>query len=333
MSDDTAQVVSTSWGICEQFETQNERNGLHAAFTQAAAQGQTIFAATGDSGSEDCLNVSGSTDLTVDSPANQPLVTGVGGTSLKPNIAVTSPSHEPVWNDCVHAVDFGCADFGGGAGGGGLSGAYAKPSWQPAASASTCHPGCREVPDLAANAGVGEMFLSGGQWGLIGGTSIASPKLAGIAADIVKGCVSRLGAFNRKVYALARSGGIYGTALRDVPAGQGNNDLTRTNANHYASATGYDLATGMGTPLAGGLVCPEVAHVTPSNAPAGARVRITGLGLARATIRFGNSAAKVVSRTTTAATVIVPNGKGAVQIRAEGPMGSGTFRASFTYHS
>ena len=333
VGDDKAQVVSTSWGICEQFETVNERTSLHAAFTQAAAQGQTIFAASGDSGSEDCLHASGDTGLAVDSPANQPLVTGVGGTALKPNIAVTNPSHEPVWNDCVHAVDSGCAEFGGAAGGGGLSGAYAKPSWQPTARASTCSPGCRQVPDLATNSGIGEMFLSGGQWGLIGGTSIASPKLAGLAADIVKGCVTRLGAFNRKVYALARSGGIYGTALRDVPAGQGNNDLTRSNGNRYSSGSGYDLATGMGTPLAAGLVCPEVTRVAPANAPAGTRVRVTGLGLARATIRFGNKAAKVVSRTTTSATVVVPKGTGAVQVRATGPMGSGTLRASFTYRA
>jgi kumamolisin len=333
VNDDTAQVVSTSWGICENFESANQRRALHAAFTQAAAQGQTIFAATGDAGSEDCLFSTGSSALAVDSPANEPLVTGVGGTTMEPNVAITKPSHEPVWNDCAGTIGFTCADSGGGAGGGGLSKAYAKPSWQPAARVSTCHPGCRQVPDLAANSGVGEAFLSDGAWNLIGGTSIASPKLAGIAADIVKGCVSSLGPFNRKVYALASAGGIYGTALRDVPAGQGDNDLTRNNDDRYSSGSGYDLATGMGTPLASGLVCPEVARVAPANAAVGAKVKITGLGLSRATIRFGNTAAKVVARSSTALTVIVPHGSGKVQVRGSGTMGKGTFHASFTYHA
>jgi kumamolisin len=329
VNDDIAQSVSTSWGICEQYESTTERNALHSLFTQAAAQGQSIFAAAGDDGSEDCRSVDDSTGLAVDSPANEPLVTGVGGTSLKPGIAVTNPKHEPVWNDCQGAGPFGC--FSGGAGGGGLSVSYGKPSWQPAAKASTCHPACREVPDIAANSGVGEIFYSGGTWSLIGGTSIASPKLAGIAADIVKGCAGPLGTFNRKVYALAGSGGIYGSALRDVPAGQGDNDVTGTNSHHYASANGYDLATGMGTPLATGLVCPEVARVTPAKAKAGTHVKITGLGLVRATVRFGNAAAKILTRTGSSATVVVPAGSGTVQVRGSGAMGKGTFHAAFTY--
>ena len=332
VGDDKAQVVSTSWGICEQFETVNERTSLHAVFTQAAAEGQTIFAASGDSGSEDCLHASGDTGLAVDSPANQPLVTGVGGTALKPNIAVTNPSHEPVWNDCVHAVDSGCAEFGGAAGGGGLSGAYAKPSWQPTARASTCSPGCRQVPDLAANSGIGEMFLSGGQWGLIGDEHRVAE--AGRARRRHReGMRDPLGGVQPQGVRAHASGGIYGTALRDVPAGQGNNDLTRSNGNRYSSGSGYDLATGMGTPLAAGLVCPEVTRVVPVNAAGRDAVRVTGLGLRRATIRFGNKAAKVVSRTTTSATVVVPKGTGAVQVRATGPMGSGTLRASFTYRA
>ena len=331
VKDDKAQAISTSWGICEAFESPGERRALHSAFTQAAAQGQSVFAATGDSGSEDCLFANGNPALAIDAPANEPLVTAVGGTSMQPNLAITSPSHEPVWNDCAGAVGFNCVAGGGGAGGGGLSHKYSKPSWQPVAGVSTCHPGCREIPDLAANAGIGEAFLSGGLWSLIGGTSIASPKLAGIAADIVKGCADPLGPFNRRIYELAHAGGIYGTALVDVPAGQGDNDLTRSHGDRYSSGSGFDLATGMGTPLASGLVCPEVTHVAPATAAPGAHVTVTGLGLARATIRFGNIPAKVISRSTTSTTVIVPNGSGHVVVNASGAMGKGTFHAGFTY--
>jgi subtilase family serine protease len=89
VDDDTAQVVSTSNGICEQ------RSPILAAeaplFEQAAAQGQSLFAASGDNGSGDLCS-----GKNVDDPASQPYVTGVGGTSTTtttaPPAAVASPN-------------------------------------------------------------------------------------------------------------------------------------------------------------------------------------------------------------------------------------------------
>jgi subtilase family serine protease len=327
--DDAAQVVSTSWGRCEAFASPATRNALHTLFMQAATQGQTIVAAAGDSGSEDCLP-GGRTTLAVDSPAGDPFVTAVGGTSLKPNLATSNPDHEPVWNDCVNATDISCAYTGGGAAGGGESHAFARPSWQPIAAGSTCATSCRQVPDVSVNAGVGEAFYSGGHWYLIGGTSIGSPKVAGIAADITSGCATTLGAFNSKLYKLSRQD-TNGVAVRDVPAGEGNNDLTRTNASRYQTADGFDLATGLGTPVATGLACPEVARVTPTSAAAGSRVTIYGLALAHATITFGRTPATVLAQGTTSATLIVPKGAGRQQIRASDVIGQGTYGATFTY--
>ncbi len=85
ISQDRANVISTSWGACE-AQLQEEQSGRAASentlFEEAATQGQTMFAAAGDDGSEDC---SGSdTDLAVDDPASQPYVTGVGGTHSRP---------------------------------------------------------------------------------------------------------------------------------------------------------------------------------------------------------------------------------------------------------
>jgi hypothetical protein len=165
---------------------------------------------------------------------------------------------------------------------------------------------------------------------LIGGTSIAAPHLAGIAADVASGCSTRLGSFNPRVYGLAKQGG-YGSALRDVPAGQGDNDLTRTNGDRYKSAKGYDLATGLGTPIAPGLACPEIARVRPSAAAASARVTVDGLALTQATVWFGNQPATIVKRSAYSATVVVPSGSGTVTVRATGAIGSGTYRAAFTY--
>ena len=102
VNDNVAQVVSTSWGKCEALLLAEPNgasfiNALHTVFQQAAAQGQTVFAASGDTGSEDCYDgtaVPPSETLQVDSPANDPFVTGVGGT------AIEEPGVEPVWNDC-----------------------------------------------------------------------------------------------------------------------------------------------------------------------------------------------------------------------------------------
>ncbi len=330
VNDDKAQVVSSSWGVCESQQTAGERSALHPLFQQAAAQGQTIFAATGDSGSEDCYLSLSDTTLTADSPANDPLITAVGGTSLVPHQGLTDPDHEPVWNDCQHAHDINCANnSNNGAAGGGLSHAYAKPSWQPVAAASTCGAGCRELPDISANAGVGEAFNSGG-WQLIGGTSIAAPKLAGLATDIASGCVDRLGSFGARLYGFAQNGG-YGRALRDVPAGEGDNDLTRSQGGRYPTAAGFDLATGLGTPLAAGLSCPAVRTVKPLTAKAGAAVLLEGIGLAHATVHFGHTIAHVVSESPTSAKVVVPGGSGRADIWASSALGRGTTRVTFLY--
>src|SRR5207344_1338065 len=57
VNDDVDQIVSSSWGLCEQAVQQGEPGVLEAEnllFQQAAAQGQSIFAASGDEGSNSC---------------------------------------------------------------------------------------------------------------------------------------------------------------------------------------------------------------------------------------------------------------------------------------
>jgi YVTN family beta-propeller protein len=71
-SNDTAQVVSTSWGLCEAFN-QDSMAAETTIFEEMAAQGQTVFAASGDSGSEDCLPKNG--PYTISSGTNPVAVT------------------------------------------------------------------------------------------------------------------------------------------------------------------------------------------------------------------------------------------------------------------
>ncbi|GER90586.1 hypothetical protein KDW_47480 [Dictyobacter vulcani] len=78
VTDNVAKVISVSWGECELASSASRLDTLNTIFKQGAAQGQTFFAASGDSGAYDC-NDNGVQSLAVDSPADNPYVVGVGG--------------------------------------------------------------------------------------------------------------------------------------------------------------------------------------------------------------------------------------------------------------
>jgi hypothetical protein len=345
MIQDNVAVISTSWGQCEAVLSNQAPgliNALHVLFQRAAAQGQSVFAASGDSGSEGCYHAQDSspdTSLEVDHPAADPLVTGVGGTSL------AARGFEPVWNDCEGETGTNCAQGNGGATGGGQSQRFNRPKWQPVAADATC-PGCRGVPDVAANAGVAETFFDSefGGYVAVGGTSIGAPRMGGIVAAISSGCARRVGDFAPRLARLAAKH-VYGTALRDITKGldahgatpkliaPGDNDLTRTNGKKFKAAKGYDLSSGFGVPIARGLSCPQITTLSPRRGAAGTRVTVRGLGLERATIKFGSKTARVIPGTATATTVtvVVPAGKGVVSVSGSDPIGSGTHHALFSY--
>ena len=114
VSDDSAKVLTTSWGQCEGsggIDPAEQRTET-ALFLQAKSQGQTFMAAAGDSGSSDCYDPPDDNEaLSVDDPADQPDVTGVGGTSLTNE--VSTPSTETVWNDGPGVGAGGGGNLGG----------------------------------------------------------------------------------------------------------------------------------------------------------------------------------------------------------------------------
>jgi subtilase family serine protease len=241
-SQDTATIVTTSWGICE-ADTDGSAQVEQPIFEEMAAQGQTLVAAAGDEGSSDCEGVQGGSTsaLAVDDPASQPYVTGVGGLTVND----ISPLSESVWNDDCTSADCG-------AGGGGVSTLWSRPSWQ-VASGITASDTMRLVPDLSVMAdpatgfiqyytGAGSGFCQhscSGGWGAIGGTSIGAPLVSSLIAVAAQACgVSRLGFVNPSLYAMSSTGYV------DVTSG--NNDLF--NVGEYSAAPGYDEATGLGSP-------------------------------------------------------------------------------------
>ena len=177
-SQDTAPVISSSWGECEYDATGDSSppdlgfvDAEETAFEQMATQGQSLFSAAGDTGAFDCLRGSGNPMLNVMDPSSDPYVTGVGGTSWgtydpgnnqNPQFPV---GHQTVWNPldlCSPNSDSTsgyCASFG--AGGGGDSSLWTAPKWQTEVpgvansySSYTCGADenqlCREVPDISA---------------------------------------------------------------------------------------------------------------------------------------------------------------------------------------
>jgi subtilase family serine protease len=258
MSENVAKSISTSWGLCEHAEERPLYVLENNLLEEAAAQGQSFFAASGDSGSEDCYDEK-QTGLAVDNPSSQPFATGVGGTRLE-----NPENHlETIWNN----GDEG----GGGGGGGGVSSIWPMPSYQSSAapglgvvsssSGSQCGASlCREVPDVSADADPhrGYEIYFGGKWIPVGGTSAAAPLWAAFAAlaNASPGCVSRpVGFVNPALYAIGST--AYAANLRDVtaaaPNGFATNDILFEGTRPYPVTPGYDMASGLGTPIGASL--------------------------------------------------------------------------------
>jgi len=158
-TDNTADTVSTSWGASETIIQSQIKGGLEpATYQQAfdeamlelAAQGQSTFVASGDSGAYTAVQDLGTTDLSVSQPSDSPWVTSAGGTTLAGTIPLTDTDsarikRERAWGwDWLwpHYADFGAPDEGTFAkawpagGGGGYSALEAQPDYQRQVNAS-----------------------------------------------------------------------------------------------------------------------------------------------------------------------------------------------------
>jgi len=157
-SDNKVDTLSVSWGGTEMFDFQTavttdthlDFAALHQAFAEAAVQGITVFAASGDSGAYDSARPfpgpQFSTPLGVESPADDPFITAAGGTTAAANVdffglgTVVVPT-EQVWGlDYLNPIlisllgpDFKDFFFAEG-GGGGVSFIFKAPDYQKAVS-------------------------------------------------------------------------------------------------------------------------------------------------------------------------------------------------------
>ena len=233
--DNLAKQISTSWGLDEPESTTSFMQSENTIFRQMAAQGQTMYAAAGDNGAYDSGQVSDGT--TVDDPASQPYVCGVGGTSLSTRTVGGAYLSETTWN-AGSATD--------GASGGGFSSLWAIPTWQQGAVTSSVGGSQtrRNVPDVSLNAdpNTGYAIYVSGAWTVYGGCSAAAPLWAGFTALVNQQRaalgMAPLGQASPALYPLLKTA-AYTSDFHDIADGS-------TNL-FYPAVTGYDDATGLGT--------------------------------------------------------------------------------------
>ncbi|MBB5062877.1 FG-GAP-like repeat-containing protein [Granulicella mallensis] len=230
-SENLAKQLSCSWGWRPADPTSDD-----AYFQEMAAQGQSFFVASGDSGAFDALI------SPFFYPAEDQYITAVGGTHLGTDGAGGGWVSETVWNS-----------QGNGSGGGISPDNISIPNWQVgfATSANGGSAILRNVPDVAMEGDFDNYYCDGGFCNTIGaGTSFAAPRWAGFMALVNEQAVENesassggLGFINPKVYSLAK-GANYSADFHDITVG--NND-TNFQPLSFNAVVGYDLTTGWGS--------------------------------------------------------------------------------------
>jgi subtilase family serine protease len=265
-------VISQSFGEAEACMDPTLLSEQHALFAKAVSEGITLFASSGDSGASQpsCDPNSTAALFAASTPASDPSVTAVGGTTLTADPSTSAYQSETAWTEpfgcnppAVAPTDVNCS-------GGGFSGIYTRPDYQSALQKNRA----RGVPDVAYNAG-----LSGGVliysatinvfvglppnapvFFIVGGTSAGSPQWAGLAADADQLGGHRMGNINPALYSIAQAKSQYSSAMHDITTG--NNDVAELGGGGFNAGTGWDPVTGLGTPNAAALLPRLVARTS-----------------------------------------------------------------------
>ena len=263
-------VFSQSFGEPEpDFGSPADIQQLRFAYLNAYRHHVTMLAGSGDSGASGPTLTGTSFDQRIVYwPASDPLVTGVGGTELRLAASGDRTAPDTAWNDNANPV---VPKVAGPeylwAGGGGQSVVFSRPGYQDPVRQIVA--GTRGVPDIAMSASISGAVLlyesftgAPGLWGPGGGTSAASPLLAGIVAIADQYAHTRLGLINPALYQLERK---HAPGIVDVTQGSNTVSFTQNGAlvtvPGFPARRGYDLVTGVGTIDAARFV-PELAAET-----------------------------------------------------------------------
>ncbi|MEI7718032.1 MAG: S53 family peptidase, partial [Mycobacterium sp.] len=243
MLDDTAArfpgavwSFSLGWG-CDRLATATDMAPVREALADAHRTGTVAFDASGDvaglncKGGRDWSAPPGADDVGLDAVASVPEMTDVGGTSFSTD-SRGGRLAEQAWFNVPLSIGSG----------GGVSALFERPPWQQELSVGS-GAGRRLTPDVAAVADPlsGMKIVFNGQVVLGGGTSLAAPIWAGLAAVINQFLPEHggrlLGDLNPLLYRIARGAPL--PAFHDITVGGNAVDT---------AGPGYDLVTGLGTP-------------------------------------------------------------------------------------
>ena len=228
--------LSIGWG-CDKLVTAADLAPIRAALAKAHKKGTASFDASGDlaglecKGGDNWSTPPGVDEIGLDAVASVPEMTDVGGTTL----AVDRSGNwlgEQTWFDVPLSQGTG----------GGVSNLFYRPPWQeqidePTGENRRLTPDVAAVadPDTGVNIAFADRIIAGG------GTSLAAPIWAGIAAVMTQYLIDKggspLGDLNPLLYEVSQGAGRPG--FREVIRGA--NAVDR-------SHPGYDLVTGLGTP-------------------------------------------------------------------------------------
>lgn len=228
--------------------TSNSNSALYAAVDWATNQGAKVVSmswgggdASGESANDTHFNhpnvayvaASGDTGAQVIYPSASPYVLSVGGTNLQLDSSGNRIAAETAWSS----------------GGGGASLYESRPGYQTSYGITTSG---RATPDVSYNADpntgvyVYDTFTTQPGWYQVGGTSAGAPQWAGLIALVDQTRLTPLStqSLTSRFSYSAATGAAYGLNYTDITSG----------SNGYSAGTGYDLATGVGSPKANALV-------------------------------------------------------------------------------
>ena len=300
VTNNIAPIISTSYGGCESLFSPSAYAAENGLLAQAAAQGQTVIAASGDDGSTDCFIGTTAADInsvplaeqqgiSVDFPASSQYVTAMGGTEFSTaNVAAANTTYwssttsndvitsalsyipEQVWNDDSSTVGIS-------AGGGGASVLNTtRPSWQtgvPGIPSGTT----RVLPDISLDASpnnAGYLYCSSDSQntGITGSCSNGFRDSTNTNLTVAGGTSFTVPIFAGMVAMINQATGSVGQGVVNPTL-----YALAANTSTYASAF-HDITTGNNACTAGAAFCTTAAANTSIYAATPGYDEATGLG-------------------------------------------------------
>lgn len=251
-------VVSQSFGIFEWLFNQFDAltfvfNALLADqyYMLGSLEGITFLASSGDAGGS---GYSAGPEGDVIYPSSSPYVTAVGGTTTYISNGTSGYLiRQTAWSN-LPFVPF-AVNFGGG--GGGVSIVEPRPWYQSSINVPRSYPNGRMTPDLALQSSVypGSYIVLAGNVEISGGTSEASPLLAGLLTLVMQNQKTKLGLINPYLYSVGQNPALTNKAFNKVTFGY---------TIPWVPSPSFNLVTGFGAPNIGEIANIQTYKVLPA---------------------------------------------------------------------